>query len=400
MADQDEDSVKLALLAHDLRTPLAAMRLTAELIGTGPLNDTQSDQLSILIQSIDALTQMTTDLVVEARPGPGAEGAPVRVADIVRDVTGLFQVAAQAKRLTLEVAFDDSAADLRTGKPAPLRRVLTTLLDNAVKYTAAGGISVEMNSQPPGRGAEPPMVVLSVTDSGPGIDPEEGARLFRPFVRGRHGRATGPGTGLGLWGAEQLVRDMGGRISLDRSQAGGCRFTVEIPAERDGAEPEGDIAAPERAPGPVSGLLPFHALVVDDNETNCRLLSALLESFGITCDVARSGGEAIELVRKGPYDAALVDLHMPEMDGVETAEKLRELRSCRELPLIAVTAALESVGNDSLRQAGFQEVLAKPLSPAALYQAMEDARQLKRSGAGQARRKGLDRPEGWAKELP
>ncbi|GAB4516245.1 MAG: hypothetical protein Tsb0019_15580 [Roseibium sp.] len=382
MAEQDEDSVKLALLAHDLRTPLAAMRLTAELIGSGPLNDAQSEQLATLIQSIDALTQMTADLVAEAGPGSGAEGESVRIADIVRDVSELFQVAARAKGLILEVIDDGRATNLRTRKPAPLRRVLTTLLDNAVKYTAAGKISLETKALVRESGGGAQWVCLSVADTGPGIDPEEGARLFRPFVRGRHGRATGPGTGLGLWGAEQMVRDMGGRLSLDRPQAGGCRFTLEIPAEREGAETQTDAAAPAGEPGPLSDLLPFHALVVDDNETNCRLLSALLESFGITCDVARSGEEAIELVRKQPYDAALVDLHMPEMDGIETAEKLRLLRGREDLPLIAVTAALDSIRDNSLQQAGFQDALAKPLSPAALYRAMEDARRLKQSGAG------------------
>lgn len=122
----------------------------------------------------------------------------------------------------------------------------------------------------------------------------------------------------------------------------------------------------------------MHVLVVDDNETNCRLLSALLESFGITADVARSGEQAIALAEKGRYDAALLDLHMPEMSGVETAEQLRVFRSERELPLIAVTAALESAGDHRLEEAGFQHMLTKPLSPADLYAAMQLVHRLKR----------------------
>lgn len=388
MADQDEDSVKLALLAHDLRTPLAAMRLTAELIGTGPLNATQTEQLSILIRSIDALTQMTGDLVAEAGPGKVTEGAPCRVDGIVREVTDLFQVAANAKGLSLDVSVEDAAQDLWTSRTASLRRVVTTLLDNAVKYTGEGGIKVVLTALRLEDCQDPAqvMVRLSVTDSGPGIDPEEGARLFRPFVRGRHGRETGAGSGLGLWGTELMMQDMQGRLYLERPEGGGSRFVVEFPAGTDGEHlPAETNVLPE--PTETKGLAPMHALVVDDNETNCRLLSALLESFGITTDVARSGEQAIDLVRQRGYDAALLDLHMPDMSGVETAERLRALRGETELPLIAVTAALEAVGDQQLRDAGFQDMLTKPLSPAALYEAMDLAHRLKQPGSESLARK-------------
>lgn len=383
MADEDEDSVKLALLAHDLRTPLAAMRLTAELIGTGPLNATQTEQLSILIRSIDALTQMTGDLVAEAGPGRTREGQPGRVDAVVREVTDLFQVAANAKGLSLLVTVDDTARALWMNKVASLRRVVTTLLDNAVKYTSDGGIDVALTvtrapgSDTPGSDApDQALARLTVTDSGPGIDPEEGARLFRPFVRGRHGRETGAGSGLGLWGTELMMQDMNGHLYLERPQRGGSRFVIEFPVETEGRDlPDAAPAAP--VAGEAGGLAPMHALVVDDNETNCRLLSALLESFGITSDIARSGEQAIALVQKGDYDAALLDLHMPDMGGVETAERLRALRGENELPLIAVTAALEAVEDQQLRGAGFQHMLTKPLSPAALFDAMGHARSLR-----------------------
>eukprot|EP00903_Cladosiphon_okamuranus_P022357 g20562.t1 len=365
MANHDEDSVKLALLAHDLRTPLAAMRLTAELIGTGPLNGTQKDQLSILIRSIDALTQMTGELVTAAEPGSQAETRPSRIADVVSEIADLFQVAAEAKNLTLTLKIDDEAREVVTSSGGTLRRVITTLLDNAVKYTAEGGVTVEGN---------PSSILISVADSGPGIEPEEGARLFRPFVRGRHGRETAPGTGLGLWGTAQFVRDMNGRLTLARSETGGSRFNVEIPLGEgdDGllqaeADQHGTSATSEDAS--VTGPLSAHVLIVDDNETNCRLLAALLESFGISSEAARSGEQAVGLVQKSDFDAALLDLHMPGMSGVETAEALGSLRP--DLPLIAVTAALESVGDTRLRDAGFREILTKPLSPAALFEAMK-----------------------------
>ncbi|MGX1499643.1 CheY-like chemotaxis protein [Labrenzia sp. MBR-25] len=395
MANHDEDSVKLALLAHDLRTPLAAMRLTAELIGTGPLNGTQKEQLSILIRSIDALTQMTGELVTAAEPGSHGELTSVRIADVVTEIADLFKVAAEAKNLTLTLEIDEGAGEAVTPSGGTLRRVIMTLLDNAVKYTAEGGVTVQVQASgagpedtlgpddapgdapdnDPGE-ARPSSILISVSDSGPGIEPEEGARLFRPFVRGRHGRETAPGTGLGLWGTAQFVRDMNGRLTLERSETGGSRFNVEIPLH---AGDEGLLQAEGLATGASAatanasptGPLSAHVLIVDDNETNCRLLAALLESFGISSEAARSGEQAIGLVQKTDFDAALLDLHMPGMNGVETATALRALRP--DLPLIAVTAALESVGDKRLREAGFRETLTKPLSPAALFEAMKQA---------------------------
>lgn len=382
MAERDADTVKLALLAHDLRTPLAAMRLTAELIGTGPLNATQAEQLSILIRSIDALTGMTGDLVAEARSGAPGEAASRKVADIVREVADLFRVAAQAKDLTLEVSIDPAAEVAATPDAASLRRVLTTLLDNAVKYTSRGGVAVALSPTGAATGRFVRRVSVSVTDSGPGIDADEQARLFRPFVRGRRGRESGPGTGLGLWGADELVRGMNGSVVLTRAEGGGCRFEVEIPVGL-GAILTGDAGDDPLVPSPVSsgtssgatsGLTPFHALVVDDNETNCRLLCALLESFGVTTDVAHSGEQAVAMVPKGGYDAVLMDLHMPGMSGVETAELLAGSDGFTLPPMIAVTAALEAIGDARLATAGFSATLTKPLSPVAIYEALAETR--------------------------
>lgn len=368
MADQDEKSVELALLAHDLRTPLAAMRLTAELIGTGPLERSQQEQLSILIRSIDALTQMTGELVAAADPAVETDSVPGRIADIVCEVADLFRIAASAKGLAFDVSIAGSLGDVRIIKAGLLRRVITSLIDNAVKYTARGGVRVELADAGPDR------IRISVTDSGPGIDPDDRIRLFRPFVRGRHGREAGPGTGLGLWGTDQMVRDMNGRLALSAPEGGGSRFDVEIPVDADrlAGQPDGGAVDVVGRKSGQSGLLSAHVLIVDDNETNCRLLSALLESIGISSDIARSGEQAIGLVQKDRYDAVLLDLHMPGMSGLETAVELRALGEAGAVPLIAVTAALESVGDKRLREAGFEAVLTKPLSPVALFETMEN----------------------------
>lgn len=381
MAEREDESVRLALLAHDLRTPLTAMRLTAELIGGEPLSETQADHLAILVRSIDALTGMTGKLVQVADPGGTPEAAPEQICDIVNDCTGLFRVAAEAKQLTLVVEIAKAARPLVTVSGAELRRIITTLLDNSVKYTASGHILVEVSDVPPedGKGAgaaDPELVRISVTDTGPGIDAEEEAALFQPFARGRQGLSTGPGTGLGLWGAERQARALGGELKLVQPETGGSRFDVLVPISGDGAGiPKGAEAQTFGGEGgsgfePGKGLQ-AHVLIVDDNDINCRLLAALLESFGMSCEIVRSGEEALAHAQIDGFDVILLDLNMPGLSGLETAEELLRRVPGRRLPLVAVTASLEAVGEQRLTDAGFLDVVTKPLSPAVLYQALE-----------------------------
>lgn len=394
MADHDDDPVKLALVAHDLWTPLAAMRLTSELIASGPLNPAQAEQLSILVGSIDALAEMTQDLIREAMPEDEGDAVPTSLSGLVAECTGLFRIAAQVKGLTLTTAMAGNVANLEIASGLPIRRILMTLLDNAVKYTDTGSVSVEVDlhdaaaspvlgaeglpldkmvvctPERPLAGSPGPCACIVISDTGPGISPDEQANLFRPFARGEHGRASTAGNGLGLWGAVQLLRLIGGQLTLSQPQKGGSRFELLLPAVAASVE----IGRDRVDIAPQNGTLPGHVLIVDDNETNCKLLAALLESFGISSDTTLSGESALNSVAAEKHDAVLLDLNMPGMSGVETALAIRSRYSSQDLPMIAVTAALETVADGQLEEAGFQDALAKPISPAALYQALEKVR--------------------------
>ena len=376
MADHDEDSVELALLAHDLRTPLSAMRLTAELIGNGPLDVTQAEHLSVLIRSIDALSEMTGGLIQSAEPDQKVETLESRVAEVLAETADLFRVPAEVKGLFFEVSIEETARGLTSEHGSVIRRVLSALLDNAIKYTGNGGVSVNLGlpATAPADDSLVSWVSLVVSDSGPGMEAEERARLFRPFARGRHGQTAGPGSGLGLWGSSQLVKEIGGRMTLSEAPSGGCRFEVQFPVNSPEKVTENDAVAREDKPIPGSDNRPAHVLIVDDNETNCRLLAALLESFGVRSEAAKSGQEAISLVQEQAFDAVLLDLHMPGMSGVDTAMKLQAIDAAKDLPLIAVSAAADAVGKDKLKGAGFQDILTKPLIPRTLYEALEKIR--------------------------
>ena len=376
MPDRDDEAVKLALLAHDLRTPLAAMRLTAELIGSKPLDADQFEKLSILLRSIDALTEMTGELVEAVRseqvPVPSRQG----VADIVHDCAELFRIAADEKGLIFRLHIEPAVHGLVTTHATELRRIVTTLLDNAVKYTDQGSVVVDVSEGNPfdaeRTGEDADFVCVSMTDTGPGIDSEEETRLFRPFSRGKRGLETTEGSGLGLWGAVTQARQLEGQLCLVRPEAGGSRFELRIPAQKGAATPR--QTGLESIPRAENAASATHVLIVDDNETNCRLMSALMESFGYSFDVVHSGEDALNALPGKGYDAVLLDLNMPGKSGVDTAQEIKADAAYSDLPLIAVTAALEVVGEGRLRAVGFQDVIAKPLSPAELFAALERAR--------------------------
>ncbi len=385
MKDREQDNVSLALLAHDLRTPLSAMRLTAELIGNGPLNEDQTEKLSILIKSIDALTALTGELVATTDAEPGSGPVFQRVSDVVQDCADLFRVAAEEKRLDFEVRIEDRASGIETGHPAELRRVVAALLDNAVKYTEEGAVRICVdqvgNSDSGGSDAGgQDWVLISVVDTGPGIGAEEAAHLFQPFRRGRHGLAAGPGAGLGLWGADRLLHALGGELVLVDSNMEGCRFDIRLPLNKRKNVPTSEARMDRGSPElEHSVAVKTHVLIVDDNDTNCRLLSALLESFGCSYEVAKSGDQALSLVKSNRYDLVLMDLNMPGKNGIETAREIRAVPGGALLPLVAVSAALETVCESELREAGFVETVSKPILPADLYAVLE--RSMRRTGA-------------------
>ncbi|ALV26865.1 hybrid sensor histidine kinase/response regulator [Pannonibacter phragmitetus] len=360
------ESQRLALMAHDLRTPLNAMRLTAELIGMEPLSPLQQVRLATLIAAIDGLADLTAGVLNEGRaaaglaPLPQAARAEPEGADagrMVLEIAGLFEPLAKAKGLPLAVSVPEAPLFCPPELQMALRRAATVLLDNAIRYTPRGQVRAVLRE-------EAGTLLLEITDTGPGIGVMERRRLFRPFTRGTAGRAgDGSSSGLGLWGAAEVVKAAGGRLDLDDAPGGGCRFSVHLPLPGGSGAPDGGTAQP----GP-------HVLIVDDNETNRRLLAALLESFAMTSDAAGTGQQAVNMAAATAYDGVLLDLHMPGMDGIETAAALRLGPDGARLPLIAVTAALESVGDRKLRQAGFDDVLPKPISPSQLYQTLNLAR--------------------------
>ncbi|NVK34688.1 MAG: response regulator [Rhodobacteraceae bacterium] len=355
----------LALFAHDLRTPLSAIRMLAGLIEQDGLSERQRERMALLTRSVDALNAITATLVEADQ----AETMPEGLVPLFEDVCQLFAVAAEAKGLALNVdrsGFDDASdRPLDTHAAAGMRRALSALIDNAVKYTSTGEVKVELRHETDADGDVE--IVLHVHDTGPGILEDERQRVFEQYMRGRNQSAQIPGAGLGLWGASEQIRDLGGTLNLLEGTGIGACFEIRIAAsclapEVASAE---DIQLADHAYMDQSAL---HVLVVDDNEVNRLILSAVLESFSVSCDLVPSGKDAAALAAVRSYGAVFLDLHMPDMDGVDTALALKRVCGTDLPPLVAVTAAGDTVDRDALRAVGIQDVVLKPVSPESLFE--------------------------------
>ncbi|WP_196223364.1 ATP-binding protein [Roseibium sp. RKSG952] len=356
-----------ALLAHDLRTPLSAMRLAAELIGTESLSDRQRERLSLLLQSIDMLSAMTDGML-------GADSALVNPAPRTRSVleligaaAALFRLPAEQKGLDLTVDSGNISNAVAVSETAAVQRIVNALLDNAVKYTDQGSISLSVSTMRDTEGRE--MLRLSISDTGCGITSEERARLFQPFMRGEAGRARCKGDGLGLWGVRRWVGELGGELSVESRVGTGSRFEVRLPLSEPAAsvcsEPAQERISQQKPP------LAGHVLIVDDNMVNRQLMGAMLDAFGLTYEDADSGAAGLAKLGEGRFDVALLDLHMPDMSGIETARRATGMAGKGHAPVfIAVTASPEKVEPDRLREAGIAGLVAKPFRADDLYRVL------------------------------
>jgi CheY-like chemotaxis protein len=362
--ERAELTADLAGLLHDLRTPLSAMRTAVELIDLDPTTQRQASAIRTLEMAIDSLLAMTQDLLdPEGMPPPRAT-TPDTAADAISAVTDLFAADARTRGLRLDC---EIAADLEgygVGDPLALRRILSVLLDNALKYTGEGRIAVMARAT---HGGARPALEIDVSDTGIGIPEAERSDLFRPRKRGERASASTVGSGLGLWSAARLAASIGGRLALVETSAMGTTFTVRLPMV---------APAPERADAgrPSIRVLPRRrVLVVDDNETNRRMIEAMLGAFGVDAVLADGGRDALARLADQTVNAILLDINMPDMSGLETLTAIRALPGdAAALPVIGITAAIIP-NHRKLEDAGFHAILDKPVSPAVLFAALDRA---------------------------
>ena len=366
----------LATMSHEMRTPLNGVLGMIGLLLASPLNPTQLRQAGLIRSSGQTLLTVLNDILDLSKIEAGRmdlEILPFALADTLQDVVSLLAVRAEARGLVLTLHLPaDLPAALR-GDASRLRQVLFNLVGNALKFTEAGGVRVDVSHRLLGDGRIG--LTIAVQDTGIGIPAEALPRLFTRFSQADSSTARRyGGTGLGLAITREIVELMGGQISVHSEPGVGSCFTVDLPLAL-GELPARNGAAGDPAPqASPADARPLRILAAEDNAVNQLLIKALLDHLGHYCDVVGNGLEALHQVQANHYDLLLMDIQMPEMDGVAATLAIRALAGpVAQIPILAMTANVMSEQIRHYRSAGMDGVIAKPIQPAELSAAIRQA---------------------------
>src|SRR5262245_30738177 len=316
---------KLADLAHEIRTPLTGILALSDLLASSGLGERERGWANAIKSTAEHLA-MLTSLIVDAaradRKGLVLRRELIRPARLADALAASLAARAEAKGLEDQADIAGNLPEAVIGDPLRLRAALENLIDNAVKFTERGSVRLAVASESAGRGKV--RLVFTVTDSGIGLSAAEIKRLFRPFAQANEqiARRYG-GTGLGLAAVTRIAKAMGGSLGVTSAPGGGSRFRLSVvvdKAEDAAVEKPAEGAAARKAP-----TAPLHILCVEDNPYGRVLLNTILSELGHHADFVGSGATAVDAVAQGRYDAVLMDVMLPGIDGVEATRRIRAL---------------------------------------------------------------------------
>ncbi|ALL15209.1 ATP-binding protein [Caulobacter henricii] len=363
-------SVFLANMSHELRTPLNGVIAIGDRLVDEDNPQTRRDLAGLVASSGRLLEQVLGDILDVSKIEAGQfhlNPAPFDLERLVRDMAELHAAVAEAKGLDFTWSFAPDVAGGYLGDAGRISQILSNLLANAVKFTVKGSVNLTVESRDD-------RVVFTVADTGVGFDDTVRERLFKRFVQADQSitRQFG-GTGLGLSISAALVEMMGGRIDARAVAGAGATFEVELPLPRTagalldtGSEPESEIS--------LQGL---RVLVAEDHPTNRKVVEVVLEPFGVDLTMVEDGAAALAAVRADSFDAILMDMQMPIMDGLTATREIRAREAALGLPpvlIVMLTANAMEEHIASAKAAGADLHLAKPLHPAQLLQALAGTR--------------------------
>ena len=371
-------SAFLANMSHEIRTPLNGILGMAHLTLCGNLSPVERGQVETILRSGQRLLCILNDILDFSKIESGQlviESIVFEIDSLVDDTVGMVRDMAAAKGLEIAVRVDPAVSRRLVGDPLRIGQALLNYLNNAVKFTERGSIAIDITAAE--IGGDQVVVRFSVSDTGIGLMPEQQVKLFQSFQQADVSttRKYG-GSGLGLAIVRQLTALMGGEVGVTSTPGLGSTFWFTVLVRR--AEP-GTAEVDPPAAGPVragclrqSGfdhaiLRGTRVLLVEDDPVNQMVAKRLMEAVGMEVDVAGDGAAAIEMVKEKEYEIVLMDMQMPEMDGVMAARHIRLDEKLAELPIIAMTAnAMRSHAEECLA-AGMNDFIAKPYHHTQLF---------------------------------
>lgn len=353
----------LAIMSHEIRTPLNAVLGFANLLSETKLDDTQRNYLGTVTSEGTRLSSLINDILDFTKIEEGRlvlERLPFAPVETIHETLRLLSARALEKGIDLRFEAQVTGPLLLAGDPLRFRQVLVNLIDNAIKFTHQGSVTVYLFWHQPVANESQGRLAVRVVDTGIGISEAKLASLFQMFVQvdssttRRYG-----GTGLGLAICQRLVTLMGGKLTVTSAPDKGSEFAFTLPL------------APVALPIETAATVQEHAffrtrapriLVVDDMETNRFLLEVFLRRNGFEPHLATNGDEALRLSKESQFDAILMDLQMPDMDGFTATKRIREIEPPgRHTPIVALTASITKGTREKCLESGMDEHMTKPL---------------------------------------
>ncbi|MCC7234284.1 MAG: response regulator [Bryobacterales bacterium] len=366
----------LANISHELRTPMNGVIGMIEILLEENPAPRQREYLETAHGCANTLLSLLNDILDLSKIEAGRmllEKIPVDIAAVAGDCVRSLSGQAKAKEIDLKLELAPDLPSRVVGDPLRLRQVLYNLLSNAVKFTERGSVQLKVylrKASVPGQAT----IAYEVIDTGVGIPADKLAAIFEEFtqVDGSISRKYG-GTGLGLAITQRLVALHGGRLTVQSELGVGSCFRVELPGvecapHHQAGSPVHDTGA---AATSLGGIPKLRVLLAEDNLVNQKVVTAVLRKRGYLVDVAANGREALTRLEGRPYDLVLMDVQMPELDGIEAARAIRSNDRWRNLPIVAMTAHAMTGDRERCLEAGMNDYLSKPVAPAHLIETVE-----------------------------
>ncbi|MDR1885767.1 MAG: response regulator [Synergistaceae bacterium] len=372
----------LANMSHEIRTPMNAILGMTHILSGTELTSKQRDYVDKAAHSANLLLRIINDILDFSKIDAGRmvmESVEFSMRSLTCRVCDMVMGQAESKSLSLESYVAPDVPDSLIGDPLRLEQVLLNIVNNAVKFTSEGGVNVRVSVAPDGAN-----LLFEVIDTGIGMSEEQISRLFSPFTQADTSttRKYG-GTGLGLAISKSLVELMGGHIWCESSPGAGSKFfftaNLTLPEEKKPSRAYGDSEAspePEPSPGPsctstdLEQLRGMRVLLAEDNDINQMIASELLTRVGVDVTTADNGLEALDALTEASFDVVLMDIQMPEMDGLTATARIRADPAYSGLPIIAMTAHAMEGDREISIGGGMNDHLTKPIDPGLLYAAL------------------------------